>query len=83
MVGEDDVAIVEVLEVHALRASQDIHRHCHRHTAFLQPDALDLALTAPPVVDQQGDTVAYGHLAEGLYGFAEEHFQLPIQDGGS
>ena len=44
---------------------------------------LYLSLLAFPVVDEQNDSVTYGHLTDGVYGGSEEHLQLPVHEGGA
>ena len=79
-IGEDDIALVEVLEMDALRLAEDIDGDNHRHTASTEADALDTTHLVLPAREEEGDTVADGHLAHLFDGEAEIDLQLMLED---
>jgi hypothetical protein len=79
MVSEDDIALMEVVEIDALGHPQDIDSNSHGDMVGMETDAFNLALTTLPAVDEQGDTVANGHLTDGLDREPEEDLQLTVQ----
>ena len=78
MVGKDDIALMEVIEIDTSGLSQDIDSHTHGYAVGMEADPFNLTLTALPFVNEQGDPVANGHLSDGFDRQTEEDLQLAV-----
>ena len=78
MVGKDDIALMEVVEIDTPGLSQDVDGHPHGDAVGMEADTFYLALTALPFVNEQCDTVTNCHLADRFDRQTEEYLQLAI-----